>query len=872
MKRFRPPNAKQDLGKILQRIYDDINTIVSPITTDKDSPSSDRQSNIKVVRDKTTNTYALDVKFREGWVRIGGDGGGQIIRESTGPRMGGQAFTGVSTGGLSIMEINFDIKTTENISGTVTVIPINRHIDVVAGQRLRVINRTNFRIEYFSVLEDQGSMKWTENPDYNPDPESGETPQGTNRIKVVPKTITEMMPAGSYVEVFPAVSIPGSIQAGIRFGREFVQLYAESDSIGYLYDDVDGVVSELPAILFVKIRSGWTLKLLDVTTGNWYTVTVSDEEDQYYEGQVMLPISPPQYITAPKDSLLRLGNTMLSSILHVDPGKILGRVNREMVGESIGTLSADRSGAVTTLALKDIEADIPLLDEQYLKLYNREGQYELVQVNGNQTLTPPTHTLNIKSKTLTHVYLAEDAWIKEPSYRLTGSLVITAGETKILQEAVSTHGTAISGLTLDVSNLNTATATLTTSIQTTNNNLAQAVINLESKIENDIATAIATVYTKSQIDTQFSTAQTTWQTYTDTQITTATASMVTTSSFPGLFDARVATAELITQTFASANYLSSSINLKAEVFDGQNSVIAAINVSADTINGARIKVTGDTEFEGNVSIKGTLTATNWTGGDFKNDNGIRFDFSGGKLASNPDFAVAVKWGGDNLHADHANRYRGYIYAYAVGGTMPRPVTDSILHIAAGVNASSTTDGVGTIHMSASETHFINNGEIYYKGQTLDSRFSGAGTVAWSAVTSKPFDTIGANLEVNSNALRVNNTKAGNWDTAFAERGSQIAGGALTWASGSLNVSFGTSGSVACVGNDSRLSNAREWTASTVTQAVAEAGTDTVRTAWTSQRVRQAANAAINAQTTIARTNSNTSWGSNTITAQNFILS
>jgi hypothetical protein len=39
--------------------------------------------------------------------------------------------------------------------------------------------------------------------------------------------------------------------------------------------------------------------------------------------------------------------------------------------------------------------------------------------------------------------------------------------------------------------------------------------------------------------------------------------------------------------------------------------------------------------------------------------------------------------------------------------------------------------------------------------------------------------------------------------------------------------------------DPRLSDAREWSASTVTQAAAEAGTDTVRVAWTVQRVWQA---------------------------------
>lgn len=39
--------------------------------------------------------------------------------------------------------------------------------------------------------------------------------------------------------------------------------------------------------------------------------------------------------------------------------------------------------------------------------------------------------------------------------------------------------------------------------------------------------------------------------------------------------------------------------------------------------------------------------------------------------------------------------------------------------------------------------------------------------------------------------------------------------------------------------DPRLTNAREWTASTVTQAEAETGTATTRRAWTAQRIRQA---------------------------------
>jgi hypothetical protein len=50
---------------------------------------------------------------------------------------------------------------------------------------------------------------------------------------------------------------------------------------------------------------------------------------------------------------------------------------------------------------------------------------------------------------------------------------------------------------------------------------------------------------------------------------------------------------------------------------------------------------------------------------------------------------------------------------------------------------------------------------------------------------------------------------------------------------------GTGSTNYCAGNDARLSDSREWSASTVTQADAEAGTATARVAWTVQRVWQA---------------------------------
>ena len=65
------------------------------------------------------------------------------------------------------------------------------------------------------------------------------------------------------------------------------------------------------------------------------------------------------------------------------------------------------------------------------------------------------------------------------------------------------------------------------------------------------------------------------------------------------------------------------------------------------------------------------------------------------------------------------------------------------------------------------------------------------------------------------------------------------GTGLVVSGGQLFVVYGTSAATACQGNDFRLSDTREWSASTVTLAEAEAGTSTSRRAFTPQRVFQA---------------------------------
>lgn len=70
-------------------------------------------------------------------------------------------------------------------------------------------------------------------------------------------------------------------------------------------------------------------------------------------------------------------------------------------------------------------------------------------------------------------------------------------------------------------------------------------------------------------------------------------------------------------------------------------------------------------------------------------------------------------------------------------------------------------------------------------------------------------------------------------------GTGLTGGGDLTTNRTLSVTYGNTTGTATQGNDPRLSDSREWTAATIDQAEAEAGTATTRRAWTAQRVRQA---------------------------------
>lgn len=150
--------------------------------------------------------------------------------------------------------------------------------------------------------------------------------------------------------------------------------------------------------------------------------------------------------------------------------------------------------------------------------------------------------------------------------------------------------------------------------------------------------------------------------------------------------------------------------------------------------------------------------------------------------------------------------------------------------------------------------YVSNSRTVSSGVGL----SGGGSLSSNLTFSVKYGTASGTAAV-GNDSRINNGQTafgwGNHASAgyvpsarTITAGTGLTGGGNLTANRTLSVNYGTAAGTACQGNDARLSDSREWTASTVSQSEAESGTATTRRAWTSQRVRQAFSAAFNSVT------------------------
>ncbi len=186
---------------------------------------------------------------------------------------------------------------------------------------------------------------------------------------------------------------------------------------------------------------------------------------------------------------------------------------------------------------------------------------------------------------------------------------------------------------------------------------------------------------------------------------------------------------------------------------------------------------------------------------------------------------------------------GAVTLAVVGGTVAAAGSTITITVTGGGGGASPSAHAGSHATGGSDPLTLAIGQITGLQTALDGK-QAAGSYAAAnhghAATAITFDPSGLNnittatvqaalAEVDANLEE--RISAAQFAAAFST--------GLTVAANIVSVSFGTTSTTVCVGNDARLSDAREWSASTISQAEAEAGTATTRRAFTALRVFQA---------------------------------
>lgn len=172
-------------------------------------------------------------------------------------------------------------------------------------------------------------------------------------------------------------------------------------------------------------------------------------------------------------------------------------VKNERQGTSLGVTSNQVSGTVTSIDLESIPFEVKVEDGDRLTILSTddsdEGNNEEIVVNGDQTLSAGTATLQINSIALSNTYPAGSA-VFEPAVGLTSRITLVS-------EVTTSNSSSIASLETDVSALE---STLVLKAEVTSGEITKlAFIQLDASIAGGSAITLAADQIKISGDTTF---------------------------------------------------------------------------------------------------------------------------------------------------------------------------------------------------------------------------------------------------------------------------------------------------------------------------------------------------------------------------------
>jgi hypothetical protein len=252
---------------------------------------------------------------------------------------------------------------------------------------------------------------------------------GSNVINVVPKTISQVFPAGSFV-----VSTQQSLNAFISITRNTVRILAENNAVGELASNVNGTVTSLDVFLFEAVQSGQDFVVFSSLSGTEYTVTVDGD---YNGGRRVAMDIQEQFVQARAGDYVWGSGAFKQAELFVSPGEVLNRATRIESANSLGDINQEVGAGpgVSSLILRNTATGTVVLDNSIVIVETLRGDVEEFVVNGEQTINTDPFTLQVDSKTTTFDLDIGDS-VVQPAWNATGLISAQAG-TVVLKATLS---------------------------------------------------------------------------------------------------------------------------------------------------------------------------------------------------------------------------------------------------------------------------------------------------------------------------------------------------------------------------------------------------------------------------------------------------
>jgi hypothetical protein len=242
---------------------------------------------------------------------------------------------------------------------------------------------------------------------------------GSNVIPVVPKSITGVIPVGSWVFTNTA-----DATTAILLGRNAIRAISRSTAVGELATASLGPVTSIEVNLFSKVREGDDLFMINVDNGTDRSFTVGQTAGP---GLVTLQVDPVTVFDSPVGSYIVGSNAQYEGLLQITPAGVLAKAEAITTQNAFAILSAPLSvGSVSIIPVTSVRA-IKLNAGTAIGLQDRAGNTVFFTIDVTQTLTVASTSISVTTESISTA-IGAGASVFQPMWNQSAQLSIQADQ------------------------------------------------------------------------------------------------------------------------------------------------------------------------------------------------------------------------------------------------------------------------------------------------------------------------------------------------------------------------------------------------------------------------------------------------------------